>query len=150
MAHIQSLLQEQEADERWVLTLASPTVQILYTVHSSAGQSLHLLSEQRSAVVKEELRTSGKECDPCLSCHRGLKDEAFSNASFSSVAQRAAAHPLQGKAARRGATSSWIPVVPSPRSPLTYYALLVVACLVHLPHEELQTNNGIDDDDEQH
>lgn len=38
-----------------------------------------------------------------------------------------------------------------PRAPpLTYYALLVVAGLVHLPHEELQADNGINDDDEQH
>lgn len=33
---------------------------------------------------------------------------------------------------------------------LTCYALLVVAGLMHLPHEELQANDGVDDDDEQH
>lgn len=35
-------------------------------------------------------------------------------------------------------------------APLTCYALLVVAGLVHLPHEELQADDGIDDDDKQH
>lgn len=34
--------------------------------------------------------------------------------------------------------------------PLTCYALLVVASLVHLPHEEFQANDGINDDDEEH
>lgn len=38
-----------------------------------------------------------------------------------------------------------------PRTPpLTYYALLVVAGLMHLSHEELQANNSINDDDEEH
>lgn len=35
-------------------------------------------------------------------------------------------------------------------SSLTCYALLVVAGLVHLPHEELQADDSIDDDDKQH
>lgn len=39
---------------------------------------------------------------------------------------------------------------PERAPPLTCYALLVVASLVHLPHEEFQANDGINDDDEQH
>lgn len=34
--------------------------------------------------------------------------------------------------------------------PLTCYAFLVVASLVHLPHEEFQADDGINDDDEEH
>lgn len=39
---------------------------------------------------------------------------------------------------------------PERAPPLTCYALLVVARLVHLPHEELQADDGINDDDEEH
>lgn len=35
-------------------------------------------------------------------------------------------------------------------APLTCDALLVVAGLVHLPHEELQPDDGVDDNDEEH
>lgn len=35
-------------------------------------------------------------------------------------------------------------------SSLTCYALLIVAGLMHLPHEELQADYSIDDDDKQH
>lgn len=35
-------------------------------------------------------------------------------------------------------------------APITCDALLAVAGLVHLPHEELQADDGVDDDDEQH
>lgn len=39
---------------------------------------------------------------------------------------------------------------PERAPPLTCYAFLVVASLVHLPHEEFQADDGINDDDEEH
>lgn len=46
-----------------------------------------------------------------------------------------------------GRAIAWM--VPA-RPLLTWDALLVVAGLVHLPHEELQADDGVDDDDKEH
>lgn len=70
------------------------------------------------------------------------------NAPSRSGAQVAAAHSIQGKSSYEGSNALLDSRCQSP--PLTYYALLVVAGLVHLPHEELQADNGVDDDDEEH
>lgn len=55
--------------------------------------------------------------------------------------------PAEWKAARR----AWrLLRAGHSASSLTCNALLVVAGLVHLSHEELQTDDSIDDDDKQH
>lgn len=91
----------------------------------------------------------GENANPCLSLRSEVREPGC---LIQLCGTGGYSNSLQGKEAAMRRESNLLPGTRCPERvpPLTCYALQVVASLVHLPHEELQADDGINDDDEEH